>query len=119
MSTAFTSDEFGAWYNGLIDAGLMDQVEEVDFLIQRLEQFGVLLPVQYSSALKGTDMPLRELRGTAGKAELRIVYAFDPRRDAYVIIGGDKNGDAGFYARIIKSAERIWKQYLKEQGFEK
>jgi hypothetical protein len=83
-----------------------------------LQERGVSLGHPYSSALKGTKA-LRELRGTVGKSELRVVYAFDPSRDAVLIIGGDKGGDNRFYERIIKGAESIWRDYLVEQGFEK
>ncbi len=113
------TDEFTAWYNGLLDDGHGNQVEEVDFLVGLLEERGVTLGSPYSSALNGTDFAFRELRGTAGKAELRILYAFDPRRDAVLIVGGDKNGDKGFYKRMIAQAEKVWKQYLVEQGFKK
>jgi hypothetical protein len=43
------------------------------------------------------------------------VYAYDPRRDVVLIIGGDKSGDATFYGKIIKRAEAIWTAYLAEQ----
>lgn len=110
------TDEFVAWYRALVDQA---QIEEVAFLVDLLQDRGVALGHPYSSALKGASFPLRELRGTVGKAELRVVYAFDPHRDAVLIIGGDKNGEKNFYDRIIALAERIWKEYLREQGFEK
>ena len=46
---------------------------------------------------------------------LRIIYAFDPARDAVLIIGGDKAGDKRFYEWIIPRAEAIWEQYLRER----
>jgi len=107
------TDEFEAWYGGLNEK----EMDEVDHLVGLLEQQGVTLRFPYSSALAGTKSALRELRGTAGKAELRIVYAFDPRRNAVLIIGGDKSGDKRFYERILAQAEAIWAQYLSEQGF--
>ena len=51
-----------------------------------------------------------------GASPLRVVYAFDPHRDAVLLIGGDKGSDARFYERIIRRAERIWKEYLDEQA---
>ena len=45
-----------------------------------------------------------------------MVYAFDPQRDAVLLIGGDKGSDARFYERITRRAERIWKEYLDEQA---
>ena len=46
------------------------------------------------SALKGGGYAFRELRPKRGYSPLRVVYAFDPRRDAVLIIGGDKGGDS-------------------------
>jgi hypothetical protein len=43
-----------------------------------------------------------------------VFYAFDPARQAVVLIGGDKTGDARFYERMIPVAGRIWKEYLDE-----
>jgi len=115
MVEVVATDEFVAWFEGLGEA----EMAEVDFLVELLGQMGVTLGHPYSSALKGAGSAFRELRGTANKAELRIVYAFDPRRDAVLIIGGDKGGDKRFYERIIPQAEKIWAQYLTEQGFAK
>ncbi|MHB8417817.1 MAG: type II toxin-antitoxin system RelE/ParE family toxin [Myxococcales bacterium] len=45
---------------------------------------------------------------------MRIFYAFDPKRDAVLLIGGDKTGAGRFYERMAPTAERIWEQYLEE-----
>jgi hypothetical protein len=55
------------------------------------------------------------LRSRSTSAPLRIFYAFDPARDAVLIIGGNKKGDDRFYERMIPLAEQIWEQYLREQ----
>jgi len=52
----------------------------------------------------------------AGGRPLRVFYAFDPRRDAVLLIGGDKTGNGRFYERMVPVAERIWEQYLAEQA---
>jgi len=80
-----------------------------------LENRGVTLGYPHSSAIKGTKAAIRELRAT-GKQPLRIFYAFDPRRAAVLIIGGDKTGDDRFYDTMIRLAEKIWEQYLAEQA---
>jgi hypothetical protein len=46
-----------------------------------------------------------------------VFYIFDPRRDAVLIVGGDKTGDDRFYQRMIPIAEGTWETYCKEQGF--
>jgi hypothetical protein len=47
---------------------------------------------------------------------IRVFYAFDPQRDAIVLIGGDKTGvsDDRFYREYIPRAERIFREYLAE-----
>jgi hypothetical protein len=106
------TDEFGTWW----DALAVEEQEEVARVVELLRGAGVLLSFPHSSALEGTKLPLRELRPRQGASALRVVYAFDPQRDAVLLIGGDKASDARFYERIIPRAERIWRQYLDEQA---
>ncbi|HTR94356.1 MAG TPA: type II toxin-antitoxin system RelE/ParE family toxin [Trebonia sp.] len=63
---------------------------------------------------------LKELRpGSAGRTELRIIFAFDPWRSAILLTGGDKSGDwQGWYRRAIPHAEELYAQYLKEREAE-
>ena len=83
-------------------------------VVRKLEIGGVALGRPHTGHLEGTRGPLRELRPKQGRSPLRIVYAFDPRRRAVLLIGGDKSGDRKFYARLISLAERLWRQYLAE-----
>jgi hypothetical protein len=62
---------------------------------------------------------LRELRTQAEGDPLRTLYAFDPSRQAVLLIGGDKTGDDRFYERMIPIAERIWGHYLEETAQKK
>ena len=70
-----------------------------------------------SSAIKGAWFALRELRIKSSGHALRVFYAFDPRRNAVLILGGDKTGQNSddFYEEMIRKSERIWKDYLAEQ----
>ena len=81
-----------------------------------LEVKGVGLGFPYSSAIKGSDHPLRELRIQSGGRPLRVFYAFDPRRQAVLLLGGDKTGDQRFYGAMIPKAEALLEEYLQEQG---
>jgi hypothetical protein len=82
-------------------------------VVKILEQVGIALGEPYSSALKGTNYPLRELRPKRGASPLRIIYAFDPEREALLLIGGDKGHDKRFYERAIPRAEQLWEAHLK------
>ncbi len=50
----------------------------------------------------------------------RILYAFDPRRAAILLIGGRKTGGKRWYEQYVPLAERIYNEHLKslkdEQG---
>ncbi len=68
--------------------------------------------------MEGTREPIRELRPKRGASPLRVFYAFDPDRDAVLLLGGDKAGDARFYERMVPKVERIWTEYLAEGAVE-
>jgi hypothetical protein len=106
------TDEFKAWYEDLSEA----EQDRVAFSIGLLEERGVTLPHPHSSSIKGASFALRELRTQADGDPLRSLYAFDPSRQAVLLIGGDKTGDDRFYDRMIPIAERIWSDYLEETG---
>jgi hypothetical protein len=111
MAEMFATDEFEAWFIALSD----EDGETVVYLTHLLEQKGLALGTPYSSALKGSRYPFRELRSKSRGRAIRIIYAYDAHRDTVLIIGGDKHGNPRFYKEIIPVAERIWKQYLEEQ----
>jgi hypothetical protein len=62
---------------------------------------------------------MRELRVQSGGHPLRIFYAFDPRRAAILLIGGDKTGDDNFYARSIPIADKLFDEHLAQLKKEK
>ncbi len=68
----------------------------------------------WSSAIS-SRFALRELRVQSGGRPLRVLYAFDPQRDAVLILGGDKTGADRWYVANVPRAEKIWEQYLSEQ----
>ena len=52
--------------------------------------------------------------GLDGGRPLRVFYAFDPKRQAVLLIGGDKTGDGRFYEKMIALSTRLWREYLEE-----
>jgi hypothetical protein len=80
-----------------------------------LMEQGPQLPFPYSSGVNGSKHPhMRELRVQSGGRPLRIFYAFDPRRSAILLIGGDKTGDDRFYQRMIPIADALYDVYIAE-----
>jgi hypothetical protein len=57
---------------------------------------------------------MRELRIQHRGEPYRVFYAFDPRRSAILLIGGNKTGDDQFYERMVPQADRIYDQHLRE-----
>lgn len=65
--------------------------------------------------INGSRHPnMKELRTQSAGKPIRSFFAFDPRRSAILLIGGDKTGDARFYDRMIRIADRLYDIYLSE-----
>src|SRR5438105_575877 len=112
MVEVVVTDEWSRWYSGLDE----DDQDRLAVSIGLLEQKGVALSSPHSSAIQGASFGLRELRTQSSGEPLRTFYAFDPKRQAVLLIGGNKTGDDRFYERMIPIAEKIWKEYLEETG---
>lgn len=57
---------------------------------------------------------MRELRTQIGGKPNRTFYAFDPRRAAILLIGGDKTGNDRFYEEYVPVADDLYDIHLKE-----
>ena len=60
---------------------------------------------------------MKELRGRVilphHRAELRVLYAFDSRRNAILLIGGDKTGNPKWYEEYVPIADQLFEHHLK------
>jgi hypothetical protein len=58
---------------------------------------------------------LKELRpGSSGASEVRILFIFDPVRNAVLLVAGDKSGRwKEWYAEAIPAAEALYEAYLE------
>lgn len=66
--------------------------------------------------VKGSHLHhLKELRpGSSGRSEVRMLFAFDPRRQALVLVAGDKAGNWDrWYRDNIPVAEQRYKNYVQ------
>ena len=61
---------------------------------------------------------LKELRpGSAGRSEIRILFVFDPERQAVLLVAGDKAGRwSRWYAEAIPVAEARYKRYRAKEA---
>lgn len=112
MVEVILTDEAAAWYADLEESAR----DMVGRAIERLALLGVRLRFPHSSEVKGSHYPIRELR--VGGQPIRAFYIFDVTREAVVLCGGSKGGSSQdrWYAEQIAIAEKIWEQYLREQG---
>jgi hypothetical protein len=61
-----------------------------------------------------TNFPqMRELRAQAGGDPFRMLYAFDPRRTAILLIAGDKTGNDRWYETNVPIADRLFQEHLR------
>jgi hypothetical protein len=57
---------------------------------------------------------MKELRFLAADGVWRVAFAFDPAREAILLVAGDKSGgsEARFYRRLITTADRRYAEHL-------
>ncbi len=104
------TDEFGAWWDTLTE----DEQVSVAASVSLLEARGPALGFPHSSGINGSRYGhMRELRTQHAGRPLRTLYAFDPRRNAILLIGGDKTGDARWYDVHVPIAERLYEAHLR------
>lgn len=105
------TDEFERWWNELDEP----EQDTVDFVVQLLIHEGPMLPFPYSSDIAGAKKyDLRELRIQHQGRPYRVLYVFDPRRHAVLLIGADKTGQDRWYEKYVPLAEGIYSKYLQE-----
>src|SRR5438270_12305963 len=104
------TDQFEAWYDSLSAADDDAVSEAIDALVSD----GPSLGRPFVDTLTGSRIPnLKELRPM--RNDIRILFVFDPRRTAILLLGGSKTNDwRGWYQRNIPEAERLYDEYLTE-----
>jgi len=105
------TDEFREWYE--VDLSFAEQ-KSVARVVVMLEDAGPSLPSPYSSGIKGSKFShMRELRIQHEGRPYRVLYAFDPRRSALLLLGGDKTGDSRWYEKMIMKADALYERHLR------
>jgi hypothetical protein len=105
------TDEFGTWWGSLTEG----EQESIDVSVRLLESMGPQLPFPHSSDVrKSRHGQMRELRIQHAGRPYRVLYAFDPRRAAILLIGGDKTGDKRWYEVHVPLADRLYDEHLME-----
>lgn len=103
------TDQFGEWYLALPDA---DQ-ERVVAAVEVLEERGPGLGRPHVDSISNSrHSNMKELRPRGG--QLRILFAFDPRRMAILLLGGDKTHRwNAWYDEVIPEADALYDAHLE------
>lgn len=105
------TDEFEEWWNGLTEG----EQEAITASVELLAERGPTLPFPHSSGIEASKHDhMRELRVQIGGNPYRVFYAFDPRRTAILLIGGDKTGNDRFYEEYVPVADKLYDVHLEE-----
>ncbi len=105
------TDEFGSWWSLLTEA---EQVS-VAATVGLLERKGPQLPFPHSSGIaKSRHGHMRELRIQHAGHPYRVLYAFDPRRNAILLVGGDKTGKDRWYDQFVPIADKLYDEHLDQ-----
>lgn len=105
------TDEFEAWWESLS----IDEQESVAVYVRLLEERGVHLSFPHSSDIKGSKHgQMRELRIQHQGEPYRVLYAFDPRRSAILLLGGNKTGADRWYDIFVPIADKLYDDHLAQ-----
>ena len=80
-----------------------------------LADYGPQLGRPYADTLKGSKYAnIKELRFEAADGEWRVAFAFDPQRQAILLVAGHKSGGSQkrFYRQLIAKADRRFSAHL-------
>jgi len=103
--------EFERWWDSLIE----EEQEDVRAVVQLLREYGPTLRFPPSSGIVSSrHSHMRELRIQHRGEPYRVLYAFDPRRTAILLVGGKKTGDERWYEAFVPLADRLYDEYITE-----
>lgn len=109
------TDQFGDWFRALDE----DTRDAIAAAVKLLEEWGPGLGRPFVDTIKRSrHANMKELRPRRGN--IRIFFAFDPRRMAILLIGGDKtNRWQAWYRDFIPIADQLYDEHLeilKQEG---
>jgi hypothetical protein len=103
--------EFGEWWESLT----LKQQEDIDARVQLLEEFGPALGRPTVDRINQSAFQnMKELRCSSDGA-LRVLFAFDPRREAILLLGGNKAGNWDtWYDEAVPQADELYARYIRD-----
>jgi hypothetical protein len=104
------TDEFSNWWDGLSEAEQVDVNAKV-ILLQKIDPS---LPRPRADLIHSSRHPnMKELRIQHSGRPYRVLFAFDPRRCAILLIGGDKTGNDRWYDVFVPMADALYDKHIE------
>ena len=107
------TDDFEEWWDELSE----DEQVAIAARVAQLEDRGPNLKRPAVGAIKGSryDPRMKELRASVAGQQIRVLFMFDPRSKAILLIGGNKSGQWNrWYETTIPKADDLYDTYLVE-----
>lgn len=105
---------FHSAFDGEFDELGEEVQDEILALMGLLQEFGPNLARPHVDTLNGSKYAnLIELRFKAADGVWRVAFAFDPQREAILLVAGDKSGGR-FYKDLIAEADARFGEHLAE-----
>ena len=104
------TDQFGEWWDNLSE----EEQDAVTAAMNVLERRGPALGRPLVDTIKQSrHKNMTELIPPA--SDIRVLFAFDPRRAAILLIGGDKSGEWNtWHDRMVRVADDLFDEHLRE-----
>ena len=103
------TDEFERWWNDLSE----DEQDSVDQMVRLLQMRGPSLGRPHADLIQSSrHSDMKELRVQHAGKPYRVLFAFDPKRCAILLTGGDKTGNDRWYEEFVPIADRLYEEHL-------
>lgn len=101
------------WLNSLDDNSWKQVIAAIELFADRGPQLGRPL---VDAVTTSRHKNMKELRpGSSGQTELRILFAFDPVRQAILLVAGGKSGSwTRWYKKNIPVADDLFDDHLRK-----
>jgi hypothetical protein len=105
------TDDFDAWWNTLPE----DEQDRIAAKVEVLRRHGPSLGrPTVDTVASSRHANMKELRVQESGEPYRVLFAFDPRRCAILLIGGNKAGNNRWYEENVPKADRLYDEYLEQ-----
>lgn len=111
MWNVISTGVYNEWAETLPDAVR----DAVNIAVLRLQREGPFLKRPHADTLNGSKHAnMKELRVDERGQVIRIAFAFDPIRQAVLLVAGSKQGvsEKRFYAELIRRADALYDAHL-------